>query len=53
MQREKLLAYQCSEWQRRERFGEELEDTLVVLVPALSFKAVHPVHVIGFVIPTV
>lgn len=37
----------------RERLGEDLEDTLVVLGLALTLEAVHSVHVIGLVVSAV
>ena len=53
VQGEKFLTDQCGKRKCGEGFGEEFEDALVVLMPALAFEAVHPVHIVGFVIPAV
>lgn len=53
MEHKVFLPNQRGKGQGRERLGKELEHSFVVLGPALPFKAIHPIHVIGFVVAAV
>lgn len=53
MKDEVLVSDEGGERKSGERFGEDLEDALVVFVLAFAFEAVHSVHIVRLVVAAI